>query len=53
MTSTRLQIPGLGQAHNVYGRVKHACEYSELSLNWDSGVKKQQKQNFKNKLHKI
>ena len=32
----QLQVPGLGQAHDVY--VFNLCEYSTLRLSWDSGV---------------
>ena len=41
-TSTGLQVPGLGQAHNVCGGVKSDSEISTLLLTWDSGVNKQQ-----------
>ena len=37
-----LQVPGLGQAHNVCGGVKHVCERSTLPLTWDSGKMAQQ-----------
>ena len=41
-TSTGLQVPGLGQAHNVCGGVTPVSEISTLPLTWDSGVTKQQ-----------
>ena len=41
-TTTGLQVPGLGQAHKVYGGVKHVCERSTLPLTWDSGITVQQ-----------
>ena len=31
-TTTGLQVPGLGQAHKVWGGVKHVCERSTLPL---------------------
>ena len=41
-TSTGLQVPGFGQAHNVCGTVKPVSEISTLPLTWDNVVTNQQ-----------
>ena len=51
MTTTGLQVPGLGQAHKVCGGVKPVSGRPTLPLTWDSGTTAQQETNRKNQLN--
>ena len=50
MTTTGLQVPGLGQAHKVCGVVKPVSERSTLPLTWDSGKQNNNETYYKNQL---